>query len=157
MKQLLLFVLAFSGWLAAPAFAAGDGAVVVETKSGEKVTFYYEAQPEITFADANVEIKSSEQSVVYAMNDVAQIKFDDTIAGIDDVSKNETRFTFSGTQLIIEGLAPQSKIAVFATDGKMWKEGTADANGKVTMAMGELTRGVYVIKTNKVSYKIVKK
>lgn len=157
MKQLLLFVLAFSGWLATPALAAGDGAVVVETKSGEKVTFYYEAQPEITFAEADVEIKSSEQSVVYAMSDVAQIKFDDTITGIGAVSKNETRFTFSGTQVIIEGLAPQSKVAVFAADGKLWKQGSADANGKATLALGELTKGVYVVKTNKVSYKIVKK
>ena len=156
MKQLLLLVLAFTGWLATPASAA-NGAVVVETKSGETVTFYYETQPEITFTEGDVEIKSTEQSVVYAMNDVAQIKFDDTLVGIESVNKNETRFTFRGSQLVIEGLTPQTEVAVFAADGKLWKQGAADATGKVTMAMGDLTKGVYVIKTNKVSYKIIKK
>lgn len=158
MKYFLLLMLALPGWFATPVSAEGKGAMVVETKGGDKVLFYFAQKPEMAFSGADVEIKSTAETVLYPMSDVAQIKFDEeATSGITNLKSGNVSFRFTDGQLTVEGLAPASLVAVYSTGGVLCLQGKADGSGRVVLSTGALTRGAYIVKTDKVTYKIVKK
>lgn len=119
--------------------------------------FFFDQKPEMTFSGANVEINSTAETVMYPMNDVMQIYFDQTVTGIGKTALGEMSFRFADGQLSIEGLSPATAITVYSAGGAVCLQGKADANGRAELSTGTLSRGVYVVKTGKVTYKIVKK
>lgn len=157
MKYFVLLMLMFTGWLSVPASAEEREAMVVETKGGDEVLFLFEQKPEMTFSGENVEIKSTKETVLYPMEDVAQIKFEQISTGIGNVNAGDVSFRFTDGQLEAEGLAPQSAVTVYSADGTARLSSKADASGKAMLQTDSLPKGIYIVKTDKVTYKIIKK
>lgn len=156
MKYFVLCMLMFAGWLSVPASAEEREAMVVETKGGDRVLFLFEQKPEMTFSGESVEIKSAEETVLYPMEDVAQIKFEQITSGIGSAETGDVSFRFSGGQLEADGLTPQSAVTVYSAGGTVMLRGKADAGGRAVLPTGSLQKGIYIVKTDKVTYKIVK-
>jgi len=157
MKHLFMLVLVLAGWIAVPASAEEKEAMVVETNGGTNVVFFFDEKPEMTFSGENVEIKSTKESVLYPMNEVEQVKFEMRTVGIENtLADSDISFRFEG-QLIVEGLNPTTPVAVYSLNGTQCLEGKADDNGKAVLPTETLSPGVYIVKANKISFKIIKK
>lgn len=157
MKHLLMLVLVLAGWIAVPASAEEKEAMVVETTSGNNVVFFFDVKPEMTFSGENVEIKSTAESVLYPMKEVAQIKFENRPDGVENtLADKDISFRFE-RNLTVEGLNPASSVTVYSLNGTLCLEGQADDNGQAVLSTETLTPGVYIVKANNISFKIVKK
>lgn len=157
MKHLLMLVLLLAGWIAVPASAQEkEEVMVVQTKGGENVVFRFPEKPEMTFSGADVKIQSTKESVLYPMKDVAQVKFETISAGVENaLADSGLSFRFDG-DLTVEGLNAGTAVAVYSLNGVQCLGGQADINGKAVLPTETLSPGVYIVKTNKVSFKIVK-
>lgn len=153
-----MLVLLLACWIAVPASAQEtEEVMVVETKGGEDVVFRFPEKPEMTFSGENVKIQSTKETVLYPMNEVAQVKFETRSAGVENaMADNEVSFRFDG-DLTVEGINAGTAVTVYSLNGVQCLEGKADSNGKVVLPAGTLAPGVYIVKTNKLSFKIVKK
>lgn len=130
--------------------------MVVETTGGDIVSFLFDTKPEMTFSGENVEIKSTSETVLYPMNTVARITFDE-IAGINAADQNDVIFYFNNDELTASGLKPLSEVIVYSIDGTIRLRGNVDTNGVATLSLKDLQGGIHIVKTGNITYKIIKK
>ena len=58
--------------------------------------------------------------------------------------------------LVLSGLKSGTSAQVFSTDGRMVQTLTANHNGTFRLSLSSLPTGVYVVKVNDTTYKILK-
>lgn len=152
-KELLKLLLA-CGLMMAPLLchAYTEPKVVINTSAGSSFEFYIADNPRITYQNNWLMIENDKGvTVSVEAADVAGFNFlpsDDT--AIDDV-RAEGRF---GSMM--SGLNAGSTVSVFALDGKTIQTMSAGSDGKAEIDFNQLPKGVYIIKTDKGSFKIQK-
>ena len=75
----------------------------------------------------------------------------DEVAGRADATD---RPVFSFDEARIEGLRPGAAVSVYALDGKCIDTVKAGDDGRVSVALGHLPKGVYILRTPTRSFKI---
>lgn len=156
MKHLVLLMLLLAGAFGVSAQGQHRDAMVVKTNGGETVNFYFDQKPEMTFSGENVEITAASNKVLYAMSEVAQIYFDEGTGIEDTETVSDIRFYFAGDLLRAEGLEPESLIGIYSVGGVLMVNAQADENGAASISTEAFPQGIYIVRTNKISYKIVK-
>ena len=157
--------------------ATGGIKLYVKIKSTEKLEGYLLAdKPVVTFDGQNVQIKTAdvEISTPYTYADIEKFYFDvvqdeiiepdtipddptDNIEKEDAVEKVSFEFAYDGRVAQIKGLGEAPKVAVFNTAGVQAQPRTVITSNAVTITMSELPAGIYVIRANDRSFKIIKK
>lgn len=155
MKNKIIKLLFSVGLLLFPHVAdAGEARIVISTKGGVVAEFYLADDPVITYQDNLLVVKSSKSEVSVAAEDVAAFDFEPSSGdtGIDDVFSGNGA---GGSRL--SGLQPGSKVQVYNVEGRLVKTITVSADGKAELDMDALPGGVYIVKTQKTSFKITNK
>lgn len=135
-----------------------DNCVVVETIGSEQMEYVLNDYPRITQArnhvtlltlNTKVELEASQISKIY-------IKENESTA-IDEATTQDSHFRMSDGYIILSGYNPGERIALYRTDGtQLWQQSVAQ-DGRLLVPLGQQSTGVYIIKTNKQSVKIIKK
>lgn len=153
-KKRMLRLLFACGFMMSPliAHAYAEPKVVVSTFAGSSFEFYISAKPRITYQDNLLVIVSDKDgSVSLEAADVKEFRFcssDET--GVAAV-KSDGRF---GSMM--SGLKAGSRVAVLSLDANTVQTVYAGSDGKAEINFGQLPDGVYIIKTEKGSFKIKK-
>ena len=152
-KELLKLLLA-CGLMMSPllGFANAEPKVVVETNAGSSYEFYISDNPRITYQDNLLVIKNEKDlSVSVEAADVKVFKFyssDNTaIDGVEIGGNFGSRMS---------GLKAGSSVNVFTPDGKSVQRTTVGKDGNAEIDFTQMPKGVYVVKTEKGSFKIQK-
>ena len=141
------------GLLVSPvvAHAYSDPKMVVTTNAGESYEFFISDNPSIKYQDnLLVCMNAKGLSVSVEAANVKTFKFysSDDITGIGQV---ELPNVF-GSKL--SGLEAGSRVDIVTLDAKVVKNLKANTDGTVDINLGELPNGVFIIKTQKGSFKI---
>ena len=164
---LLFAVLSVFG--VANAANTGDALIVEFNDANQADEYFYLAEePRVEFGTDVVYIISSDFTTEFDYSSIKRIYFgddsqsSDTPGPVTDITYEPTpnRFTFQyvdGQTVRMTGVDEATKVALYSIDGKRMSM-DAECNGdEVTIHLGGLQRGFYVIKTNKQSFKIYKK
>lgn len=128
-------------------FAEGS-ALLVTLSDGSTAGYLLSEKPTVTFGENTLLIKSSEASTEYNRADVKRFTFVDAdVLGIDPLSKGSTVFEYKNNTVRMEG-AP---IFIYRVNGELIKKGIG------TVSIEDQPSGVYIIKMNSQSIKVVKK
>lgn len=128
-------------------FAEGS-ALLVTLSDGSTAGYLLSEKPTVTFGESTLLIKSSEASTEYNRSDVKRFTFVDAdVLGIDPLSKGSTVFEYKNNTVRMEG-AP---IIIYRVNGELIKKGIG------TVSIEDQPSGVYIIKMNSQSIKVVKK
>lgn len=155
-------------------FAAGAVTLVLKLKDSDAVEkFKLATKPVVTFEDGTtLRIKSEYVDITREYIDIEKFYFeveeDETIKpepepdAIDElkedaVEKVSFEFAYDGRVAQIKGLGEAPKVAVFNTAGVQVQPRTVITSSAVTITMSELPAGIYVIRANDRSFKIIKK
>lgn len=148
--------------MAAGALAAKySHAFVINLKSGTTVEYQFSEQPVATFVgdDMSIQTKGGEK-LLQPIAEITNITFVATeTGGIDGVAAtgSDVVVRFDGSVLHISGLEAGSDVRVFTVGGTMCRSAVADEAGILTVAVGDLNAGVYVVASKEHSFKFVKK
>lgn len=166
-KFLLLLFAVMTVCAQANAAVAGDHLIVEMNDNSEKV-FTLAETPVVEFGNGVVcitasnfttEIEYSSINRIYFGDDSSSSETPDTPTTIDN-SQTGNRFTFQytdGQTVRMSGLKDANRVSLYSIDGKRMSMDT-DRNGdEVTIHLGALPAGFYVIKANEQSFKIYKK
>lgn len=146
MKKLLLLMLGLS--IAIGASAAMQSIVVTKT-DGSKVEITITDATKIKFAEGNITF--GDQS--FPRSEVSMWSYSAN-TGVSSVKVDASRlFTQAGSELTFK---VNANVMVFAVDGRLVVANPTVQAGSV-VSLGNLANGVYIIKVNNASYKIVKK
>lgn len=160
------------------AFAAGGHKLFVLLENGKQDEYLLKEKPVVTFEGEFITISNSFMKVdsTYKYKDVKKFYFDvvqdeiidttqvnppiiDAVEELTEDKKSEVglEFAYDGRYAQIKGEEAKGKVAVFSVDGKRMQPKTVVTPTSVTISMYELPTGIYIIRTEKRSIKIVRK
>lgn len=135
--------------------------LVVETRNGGETTFMLSEKPEATFEGQYLRVKSEKADVLFAITDVLRFTYvKHSVVGIDDLQVDteptEVNFQQDGT-LVISQLKAGASVGVYALDGKLVQRLKARHKGTYRLSLSSLPKGVYIVKADNITYKIMKR
>lgn len=149
MKKIALSLLVALSCISAK--AADGKSLFVSFNDGSKIEFALSTQPEITFGNDKMTVKSTATTASYELWKVSTFTYG-TTTGIKQVENN--KFAFEGDRIIVDGT--NNKVSAFALDGKAIKLSPITAGDKTIINLSELTHGIYIIKINNKSIKVAR-
>ena len=156
MKKLQLLLLML---LALPIGMLADSlnTLVVVLKNGSETAFFLKDKPNVTFEGTNLKVASDKQTVTFALSDVLRfmyVKKDST--GIDETVVDPTKVSYEDGVLVISQLKQGAFVDIYSLDGKLLRQLKASHSGTYRLNLSELSKGLYLVKADNVTYKITK-
>lgn len=158
MKRILhIFLLLFVVSIAVRA-EGSPNTLVIKLRSGETVEYLLSAQPKLTFSGAQLVVKSDAYEAAYDLAQLDRYYFIRTVTdGIDATQDVQGVLSQSGDRLSFSGLLSGTVVAVYSTTGAAVSSVKAGDDGRATLSLSGMPRGVYVVKYGNVSTKIQKR
>ncbi|MBR1917008.1 MAG: T9SS type A sorting domain-containing protein [Bacteroidaceae bacterium] len=134
--------------------------LVVWQKSGQKVYFDLNEEPETTFEDGNLVIRSSRTTVSYPLTNVLRYTYEGgTITDVGDVKMRpgEVRFLQNAEQMAFDGLQDGTILEVYTLDGVKIKTVKAQGGQRTVVSLADQAAGTYIVKAGEATYKFMKR
>lgn len=150
----LLKLLLACGMMMSPllGFAFSEPKVVVETTAGSAYEFYIADNPRISYQD-NLLVIQNDKGLTVSV-EAAEVKsfrfYSSDVSAIKGIERNGQ----FGSKLT--GLKSGSNVKVFDIDGKSIQSTTVGNEGNAEIDFSQLPTGIFVVKTEKGSFKIKK-
>lgn len=134
--------------------------LVLELKDGTKEYFFLNDKPVIYFNGETLKFKTDDFST--DLENISSFSFkslDREVVTSVDAFKTEKQVTITytdGKSVLIQGISIKD-VRVYTTDGRLAKAEITNLDGAVSVNLQTLKSGIYIIKTNKQSFKINKK
>jgi len=143
-------------WLCHLGMRAEDVKSITFLVSGKPVMFNLADNPVITYSNDCLVIVTSKTTVLLNVSEIESTTFSaEDATGIKGIAVGNMKMT-SGTASFFQ-LSPGSTVRVFTTAGELLREEQASADGTATIEMRALPEGIYIIKTENQSIKIINK
>jgi hypothetical protein len=143
-----------------PDIPADEGTVtslILLLKDGTTQTYELAEQPVITVVGAELKIVANHADVSIPLSDVVRYTFQKRTTGIDEVDTNQEVIDYKDGVLTLSGLEAGTPISLYTIDGRLLQAHTVADDGTYRQSLGSLRQGVYVVKVNHKSYKIMKR
>ncbi len=129
--------------------------LIVEGKTGVITEFRLKDAPVITFDATELKVVCLEDELNIGLSDIDNYHFEEkVIDGISNTSATGESFDFAFNSITFSNLSPDTQIIVYNADGSTVLKTTADSNGYANIFLGNLPKGVYIIKTPDNTYKV---
>ena len=137
----------------------------VEYKNGgdvSSVNFAFDEQPVLTFDGETLYIKMGDDTRTFIIDDVVSMTFDsDVTTGVGQPLQTTSAFiTFcyvhSGL-IQVKGEDLDSEVTLHAADGRQMNVQTDFSKNEINIHIAALPCGLYIIQTNRHSFKFIKK
>ena len=138
--------------------------VVVEQTDGTKSEFLLSTNPKIIYSPDSVILTTSDaEFLFYYADEVKKVYMSESQTiqnvGLEKIKPNDKTVSFAvnETSLKVSGVNANETVVFYAFDGKALLGDKADNNGMVEFPLEGLPKGVYVVKTNSQTFKVVRK
>lgn len=132
--------------------------LIVWLNSGEKVYYELNTMPKTTFTESNIVISTTDASVVYPISDIKKYTFESSNSSMQNIEGNkDIHVSQNGNIVTIANLKEGSSVKVYSVDGIMVSNYVARANESLKITLSKFPVGVYLIRTNNITYKITKR
>ena len=134
--------------------------LVVLTKDGGKTEFVLSEKPKVLFEGKSLRITSSKADVTYALSDILRFTYENTDpTGINQLAETEdpTEVNYQDGTLVLSQLKEGTVVGVYSLDGKKVQQLRASHKGTYRLSLLSLPKGVYIVKADTITYKIMKR
>ena len=132
--------------------------LVIHAKDGTKVAYALENKPKVTFSETDLIISADNVNVAYPLQDMATIVYETGIeSGIIDLQTEEPLFQLVGETLLFHAQNTINTISIYSISGNNILTKTIPQDVEYAFPLSQLTYGVYIVKLNGLTYKIVKR
>lgn len=160
-KKCLLIGALIGSWGATFANEDDPNAVMIELKDHTTYSYVLEDSPKLQYRNDSLIVEGS-VSTSYSFSDVskyyfAAIPMPCCNVGVPEVEANEVRVTYlDNKNVLIEGLSESAQVGLFTVLGELIKQTNSSENGVVQLSLPDI-KGVYIVKVNDQSIKLIKK
>ena len=156
LKLLLLLLLVFFENVYAQTLVP---CVVVEKISGARTEYLLSTTPHISFSNNIVTITTTEISVELPVSDINKVYLSET-TGVEttiEATKATVKITISNDAITMSGLEANSNVFLYAVDGSQITKQKVLHDGSAIVPFSRQLHGIYILKSNNQSFKIIKK
>jgi len=154
------FLLTFSLTLSAMITVAQDSEFVVHLKAGGTVGYVISSKPKVTLSGDVFTLTTTDNTATYQHSEVEKFTLNVISTAISQPivkSAAEPQIIRQEGQLTFTGCVPYDAIHIYSADGKLLLTSQTDASGYAEVQTSQLPKGIYVVKSDSVNIKIVKR
>ena len=134
---------------------------IVWLSETSKHSYALSEKPKVTMAGGVFTLTTTQTAVTYNATDVLKFTLGDIDGGIVDVDdiavKAGPGVDRQADRLIFTGCKPNSVIGIYSLDGRLADQQRADGDGRAEVSLSGLKAGVYVVKSDSITFKIAKR
>lgn len=132
--------------------------LVVWQKSGEKVYFNLNEMPETTFENGILVITTSNATVHYQLDNIIRYTYEGVQATGVDLKPSERAVIISkdGDSVTMRNLRNGATVSVYSANGTLIEQRKATDGQPLTISVGQHPAGVYIVKTETETIKLMK-
>ena len=134
--------------------------LVVWQKSGQKVFFNLTEEPQTTFENGKLVIRTSRTTVSYPLTNVLRYTYEGgtiTDVGEAKVHPGEMRFLQNDDTMAFDGLPEGMRLDVYTLDGLKVKTVQAQDGQRTTISLADQPAGTYIVKAGGATFKFLKR
>ena len=133
--------------------------LTVHQKDGQQFSFGFEEKPVVTFTETELVVNTKGVELRYELTRFSKFTFDDKepIEDAVPVITSKASITLDEYTVSISGAKVGIAVRLIASEGRTLKQYKTDADGSVTFSISELPEGLYVIASESLTCKILKK
>lgn len=136
----------------------GGPTLLILTKDGAQTAYALSEKPQVKFEGKKLHITSSKVDITYALSDIVRFTYADLDpSGIDEIGETQTEVGYQDGTLTISQLKAGATVTVYGIDGKQVRQLKATRAGTYRLNLSALPQGVYIIKADTITYKIMKR
>lgn len=137
-------------------------ALVVWTNDGERSEYAFAEKPQVTMHNDYFTVSSLTTTVEYAAKDILRFTLEDKgiLTGLDGVriqEVNKAVIHLAPDHLLVSGCRPGSAVTIYSINGQIIESRKVDADGQQTFSLTSYVAGIYIIKTETINFKIIKR
>ncbi len=156
-KYILAAFVALASLASATASTTYPYVLYVHTTDGGTVDFKFSDEPIATIENGELHISlASTQEVAYSLDKVDKLTLNADPASVSKIEGKSLSFVVTDSQILVDGLDAAAAVAVYDVKGRCLVSTNADTAGHAEVALGSLSKGVYVVSTPKQSFKFIK-
>lgn len=138
------------------AWAATETTLVLWMNDGGQAVFAFSNRPKVQVGKDSVVVSSDADSVSYVISNVRKATFGkQTTTGIDAIKADNVSIEQQNGRLQMRSLEPNSSVSVYSISGKLVGQAVSDGNGNVSL--DGMSRGIYIIKSKNITFKMIKR
>ena len=154
MRRFGLFFLAVSLTLS----LFGQNTLTVHQRDGGIFSFGFDDKPVVTFTDAALVVKTDRSEIQYSLSTILKFTFDVFETVVDDIREDsKSSISLDDYMVLISGTKPGLSVRLVTSGGQLMKDYKTDSDGNLSFSVEELPAGVYVISSESINLKIMKK
>ncbi|MBR4378794.1 MAG: hypothetical protein IKP59_01220 [Prevotella sp.] len=134
--------------------SAAEYSLVVNRASGGQNIFALSQEPVIAFFGNKMRVTTSAGTVHIPLVDVTNYVFKDA-TGIEGVKADEGSAILEDGQVVFTQIGAGQNVSVVTPNGVSVLTTSADAQGKATVNLKALPKGIYIVKSPKNSIKVI--
>ena len=152
-----LFTLLCLALSAVPVFC--QNILTVHQKDGNVFRYSFEEKPVVTFTDKDIVLKSTKVEVQFDMTKVAKFTFNESATPADGIKADDAQssIVLDEYTVSISGAKADMDVRFMASDGKVLQTFRTGQDGSVEFSIADYPEGTYLISSESVSVKILKK
>ena len=136
--------------------------LVVLTKDNLRHEFQLAgSRPQVKFEGTSLKVIISDKTEAqFAISDIIRFTYvNHDPTGIDDLVADDdpTAFDYREGVLVVSQLKENAVVGIYALDGKLVKQLRATHAGTYRLSLSSLPKGVYIVKADAITYKIMKR
>lgn len=132
--------------------------LIIWAKNGTKVAYALAEKPKVTFTETDLVIMTKGVEVSYPLESMARFTYEeDSETSVTELKAHDVSFKTNGESLLFPELKANSNVSVCNLNGTLVFQKTIMQNGEYVFPLSNLDAGVYLVKVNNLTYKIVKK
>lgn len=138
--------------------------LVVESAGGETIAIGADLKPVIATTADGYELKYGDEVTAFAWSELKKVTVEETVADanatpVEKVTVEPVKPNFNVTpgEIQISGAEPGSMVQIYSLNGRQQQSARVGENGSVSLSTQGLPAGIYIIKTNKSTFKLIKK
>lgn len=132
--------------------------VVVETTKGETMEYLLSEEPRIKQEADIVMLTTKRTTVEFVASSISKIYLSESKTSIIRNNTNNGRnIHINNEQLILSGFKYGEQVSLYRANGSFVWENIVEKNGQLFVSLEGLPTGIYILKTDSLSAKIIKK
>lgn len=160
MKRLIIAFVVFM-MMAPMALYSQNNAMTAHFKNGQVVDFLFTLEPVVTFTDTEVVLTYKGLKFNYPLAELTKFTFSkkDLPTEVEEIVEEVRNVTYfiDGYTINISGAKAETALRVYASDGRMLEAYKTDKEGSLSFSIEDLPDGTYVINSEEITFKILKK
>ena len=130
--------------------------------SGARIAFPFSERPRLTYADGDLVITTSEEELRYAHSSVRKFTIeaeDISQGGTTEIAatERESRWQQQGDAMVFTDCTPGECVSIFDASGRLVQQHVIASDGTLQIPLSSFAEGMYIVKTESITYKFMKR